>query len=389
MIELLTRRFIRDRENVKDPVVRRAYGTLCGAVGIALNILLFIGKFFAGTISGSIAITADAFNNLSDAGSSAVTLLGFRLAGKKPDPEHPFGHGRIEYISGLIVAGLILLMGVELVKTSVGKIFHPEAVDLTAVALVILAVSVAVKIYMGLYNRSVGKRISSPAMLATAKDSFSDAAATAAVLLATVVGKVTGLKIDGWVGLLVAGLILRAAWEAAQETLSPLLGQAPDDEFVRQIRNIVMSHEGILGIHDLVVHDYGPGRVMISLHAEVPAEGDILELHDVIDNAEMALQKELGCEAVIHMDPVVTGDGITSELRSQVARLVRAIHPEATIHDFRMVAGPTHTNLIFDAVVPYGGELTNAQVEQRIKEAVQTMDGNYYAVVKVENAYVR
>ena len=389
MIELLARRFIRDRENVKDPVVRRAYGTLCGAVGIALNILLFIGKFFAGTISGSIAITADAFNNLSDAGSSAVTLLGFRLAGKKPDPEHPFGHGRIEYISGLIVAGLILLMGVELVKTSVGKIFHPEAVDLTAVALVILAVSVAVKIYMGLYNRSVGKRIASPAMLATAKDSFSDAAATAAVLLATVVGKVTGLKIDGWVGLLVAGLILRAAWEAAQETLSPLLGQAPDDEFVRQIHDIVMAHEGILGIHDLVVHDYGPGRVMISLHAEVPAEGDILELHDVIDNAEMALQRELGCEAVIHMDPVVTGDGITTELRGQVAQLVSTIHPEATIHDFRMVAGPTHTNLIFDAVVPYGGELTNAQVEQRIKEAVRGMAGNYYAVVKVENAYVR
>lgn len=389
MIELLAKRFIRDRENVKDPTVRRAYGTLCGAVGIALNILLFIGKFFAGTISGSIAITADAFNNLSDAGSSAVTLLGFRLAGRKPDPEHPFGHGRIEYISGLIVAGLILLMGVELVKTSVGKIFHPEAVDLTAVALVILAVSVAVKIYMGLYNRSVGKRIASPAMLATAKDSFSDAAATAAVLLATVVGKVTGLKIDGWLGLLVAGLILRAAWEAAQETLSPLLGQAPDDEFVRQIHDIVMAHEGILGIHDLVVHDYGPGRVMISLHAEVPAEGDILELHDVIDNAEMALQRELGCEAVIHMDPVVTGDGITTELRGQVAQLVSTIHPEATIHDFRMVAGPTHTNLIFDAVVPYGGELTNAQVEQRIKEAVRGMAGNYYAVVKVENAYVR
>ena len=389
MIELLAKRFIRDRENLKDPAVRRAYGTLCGAVGIALNVLLFLGKFFAGTVSGSIAITADAFNNLSDAGSSAVTLLGFRLAGKKPDPEHPFGHGRIEYVSGLIVAGLILLMGVELVKTSVGKILHPEAVDLTAAALVILAVSVAVKIYMGLYNRAVGRRIDSPAMLATAKDSFSDAAATSAVLAATLVGKFTGLKIDGWVGLLVAGLILRAAWEAAQETLSPLLGQAPDDEFVRRIEDIVMGHEGVLGIHDLVVHDYGPGRVMISLHAEVPAEGDILELHDVIDNAEMALQKELGCEAVIHMDPVVTGDGITSELRSQVARLVRTIHPEATIHDFRMVAGPTHTNLIFDAVVPYGGELTNAQVEQRIKEAVQTMDGNYYAVVKVENAYVR
>ena len=313
MIELLAKRFIRDRENLKDPAVRRAYGTLCGAVGIALNVLLFLGKFFAGTVSGSIAITADAFNNLSDAGSSAVTLLGFRLAGKKPDPEHPFGHGRIEYVSGLIVAGLILLMGVELVKTSVGKILHPEAVDLTAAALVILAVSVAVKIYMGLYNRAVGRRIDSPAMLATAKDSFSDAAATSAVLAATLVGKFTGLKIDGWVGLLVAGLILRAAWEAAQETLSPLLGQAPDDEFVRRIEDIVMGHEGVLGIHDLVVHDYGPGRVMISLHAEVPAEGNILELHDVIDNAEMALQKELGCEAVIHMDPVVTGDGVTAE----------------------------------------------------------------------------
>lgn len=389
MIRWLIKRFIRDWENVKEPAVRRAYGTLCGTVGIVLNILLFLGKFFAGTVSGSIAITADAFNNLSDAGSSAVTLLGFRLAGKKPDPEHPFGHGRIEYVSGLIVAGLILLMGVELGKSSVEKILHPEAVDLTTIAVVILVISIAVKLYMGLYNRTIGKRIDSPAMLATAKDSFSDAAATSTVLIATVVGRTTGLKIDGWVGLLVALLILRTGWEAAKETLSPLLGQAPDDGFVKQINDIVMAHEGILGIHDLVVHDYGPGRVMVSLHAEVPAEGNILALHDVIDNAEMDLQQKLGCEAVIHMDPVVTGDGITPELRGQVAKLVRAIHPEATIHDFRMVAGPTHTNLIFDAVVPFGGDLTNDQVEQRIKEAVRGMDGNYYAVVKVENAYVR
>jgi len=389
MIRWLTKRFIRDHENVKDPAVRRAYGTLCGAVGIALNILLFLGKFFAGAVSGSIAITADAFNNLSDAGSSAVTLLGFRLAGRKPDPEHPFGHGRIEYLSGLVVAGLILLMGVELGKSSVEKILRPEAVELTAVAVVILVISVAVKLYMGLYNRSVGRKIDSPAMTATAKDSFSDAAATSAVLIATVVGRATGLKIDGWVGLLVALLILRTGWEAAGETLSPLLGQAPDDDFVRRIYDIVMAHQGILGIHDLVVHDYGPGRVMISLHAEVPAEGDILELHDVIDNAEMDLQQQLGCEAVIHMDPVVTDDGVTPELRGQVAELVHQIHPEATIHDFRMVAGPTHTNLIFDAVVPFGGDLTNAQAEQRIKDAVRSMEGNYYAVVKVENAYVR
>jgi cation diffusion facilitator family transporter len=389
MIGLLAKRFIRDRDNVKDPAVRRAYGTLCGAVGIALNVLLFLGKLFAGALTGSIAITADAFNNLSDAGSSAVTLLGFRLAGKKPDPEHPFGHGRIEYISGLVVAGLILLMGVELGKSSVEKILHPEAVELTAAAVVILAVSIAVKIYMGLYNRAVGRRIDSPAMLATARDSFSDAAATSAVLLATLVGKFTGLKIDGWVGLLVALLILRAGWEAARETLSPLLGQAPEDDFVRQIHDIVMSHEGILGIHDLVVHDYGPGRVMVSLHAEVPAEGDILALHDVIDNAEMALQRELGCEAVIHLDPVVTGDGVTQQLREKVAALVKTLCPEATIHDFRMVAGPTHTNLIFDAVIPFGAALTNAQAEQQIKDLVRSMEGNYFAVVKVENSYVR
>ncbi|MBE6990058.1 MAG: cation transporter [Ruminococcaceae bacterium] len=389
MIALLAKRLIRGAENVSDPVVRRAYGTLCGAVGIVLNLLLFLGKLLAGSLSGSIAITADAFNNLSDAGSSAVTLLGFRLAGRKPDPEHPFGHGRIEYVSGLVVAGMILLMGVELVKSSVGKILRPEDVTLAPLAVAILAVSVAVKLYMGLYNRSVGKSISSPAMLATARDSFSDAAATAAVLVATVLGKVTGLRIDGWVGLLVACLILRAAWQAAKETLSPLLGQAPDDGFVRQIQEIVMAHEGILGIHDLVVHDYGPGRVMISLHAEVPAEGNILELHDVIDNAEMALQRQLGCEAVIHMDPVVTGDGVTAELRERVAELVKNVDPHATIHDFRMVTGPTHTNLIFDAVVPYGSALTNAQAEERIRRLVRDMDGNYYAVVRVENAYVR
>jgi cation diffusion facilitator family transporter len=389
MISLLSRLLIKNHKDYENPQVRQSYGMLCGLVGICLNILLFAGKYFAGTLSGSIAIVADSFNNLSDAGSSLVTLLGFRLAGKKPDPEHPFGHGRIEYISGLVVAGLIVLMGVELAKSSVSKILHPEAVDLTAAAIVILAVSVAVKIYMGFYNRSVGRRIDSPAMLATAKDSFSDAAATSGVLLATVVGKVTGLKIDGWVGLVVALLILRAGWEAAKETLSPLLGQAPDDDFVRQIHDIVMAHEGILGIHDLVVHDYGPGRVMVSLHAEVPAEGDILALHDVIDNAEMDLQKELGCEAVIHLDPVVTGDGITPELREKVAKLVTTVCPEGTIHDFRMVSGPTHTNLIFDAVIPFGTEMTNAQAEQKIKDLVRQMDGNYFAVVKVENSYVR
>ena len=388
MIRLLSRWLIPDRDNVTSPAVRRAYGTLCGAVGIALNILLFIGKFFAGRLSGSIAVTADAFNNLSDAGSSAVTLLGFRLAGKKPDTDHPFGHGRIEYISGLIVAGLILLMGVELAKSSFDKILHPEAVTFSPLALVILAASVCVKLYMWLYNRGIGRQIKSAAMEATAMDSLSDTAATAAVLAAMLVGKWTGLAVDGYVGLLVALFILFSAYKAAKETLSPLLGQAPDPELVQEIRDTVLSHPPVLGVHDLVVHDYGPGRRIISLHAEVPADGQVLALHDVVDNIESELARRLHCEAVIHMDPVVVGDPVVTALREQVTTLVKIIDPRITIHDFRMVPGATHTNLIFDAVIPFDEQLTRPQVAQRICRLVEDMDGHYRAVVKIENSYV-
>lgn len=389
MITLLSRWFIRDRDHVTDPAVRRAYGQLCGLTGIGLNVLLFIGKFLAGTISGSIAITADAFNNLSDAGSSVITLLGFRLAGRKPDPEHPFGHGRIEYISGLIVSGLILLMGAELAKTSFDKILHPAAVDFSVIAMVILAVSILVKLYMSLYNRRIGKKINSAAMAATAADSISDAISTSAVLAAMLVAKFSGLMIDGYVGMIVAVLILISGVKAAKETIAPLLGQAPETEFVQQIERIVMSHPPICGIHDLVVHDYGPGRVMISLHAEVPAGGDILELHDVIDNAEIALRRELNCEAVIHMDPIVTDDGITSELRAKVSELVKTIDERITIHDFRIVPGNTHTNLIFDAVVPFDIGISAQEVSERISRLVSEMDSNYFAVVLVEHSYVK
>ena len=389
MITLLSRWFIRDRDHVTDPAVRRAYGQLCGLTGIGLNVLLFIGKFLAGTISGSIAITADAFNNLSDAGSSVITLLGFRLAGRKPDPEHPFGHGRIEYISGLIVSGLILLMGAELAKTSFDKILHPAAVDFSVIAMVILAVSILVKLYMSLYNRQIGKKINSAAMAATAADSISDAISTSAVLAAMLVAKFSGLMIDGYVGMIVAVLILISGVKAAKETIAPLLGQAPETEFVQQIERIVMSHPPICGIHDLVVHDYGPGRVMISLHAEVPASGDMLELHDVIDNAEIALRRELNCEAVIHMDPIVTDDGITSELRAKVSELVKTIDERITIHDFRIVPGNTHTNLIFDAVVPFDIGISAQEVSERISRLVSEMDSNYFAVVLVEHSYVK
>ena len=387
MIELLAKWFIHHRDNTADGAVRRAYGTLCGAVGIGLNVLLFMGKFFAGQLSGSIAVTADAFNNLSDAGSSAVTLLGFRLAGKKPDPDHPFGHGRIEYISGLIVAGLILLMGVELAKSSFDKILHPEEVTFSALALVILAVSVAVKLYMWHYNRRIGGKIRSAAMEATASDSLSDAAATSAVLLAMLIGRWTGLAVDGYVGMVVALFILFSAYKAAKETLSPLLGQAPDPELVQRIRDIVAEHDTVVGIHDLVVHDYGPGRQMVSLHAEVPASGDILQLHDVIDNIERELHEKLHVQAVIHMDPIVTDDETVDALRRQVAELVRQVEPRMTVHDLRVIRGTTHTNLVFDAVLPLDAAITPAEAGRRIREKVAELDGDYYAVVTVEHSF--
>ena len=388
MIEFLARVFIRHRDTLSPSALRQAYGQLCGAVGIGLNLLLFVGKLFAGTISGSIAITADAFNNLSDAGSSLVTLLGFRLAGRKPDPEHPFGHGRMEYISGLAVAGLILLMGVELGKSSLKKILSPEEIVSSPLVLAILAVSVAVKLYMFYYNRSIGRKIKSAAMSATATDSLSDAVSTTAVLIATLVGQLTGLNIDGWVGLLVALFILFSAYKAAKETLSPLLGQTPDPEFVERIEQIVLSYPEVLNVHDLIVHDYGPGRMMISLHAEVSADGDLLQLHDVIDNAEHRLKKELGCMAVIHMDPIITNDAHTDALRMAVAEKVKSIDPRLTIHDFRTVPGSTHTNLIFDVVVPYDVKLTADEVRRRIGALVKELDENYFAVVQIDNSYV-
>lgn len=386
MVTLLSRLLIRP-EGRDTAWLRKAYGVLCGAVGIFLNVLLFLGKLLAGSLAGSVAITADAFNNLSDAGSSAITLLGFQLAGQKADAHHPFGHGRVEYLSGLGVAVLILLMGWELLQSSLSKILHPAPVTASPLVIAILCVSIGVKLYMALYNWRLGKRLDSAAMRATATDSLCDSAATSAVLAATLVGHLTGKMIDGWAGLLVAGFILWSGAKAAKETIDPLLGIPPTREFVSRIRDLVMAHPQIIGIHDLIVHDYGPGRMMISLHAEVPANQDVLALHDEIDNVEKELREQLGCEAVIHMDPVVTDDGVTEETRRRVADLVRCIDDEITIHDFRMVAGPTHTNVIFDAVVPYHFRLSDQTVEEKIRTAVRTLDGSYYAVVRVERSY--
>ena len=390
MVTALARIFIKDHENVQNPVVRSAYGTLCSVLGIVLNIFLFAGKFFAGTISNSVSITADAFNNLSDAGSSVITLLGFKLAAQKPDPEHPFGHGRMEYLSGLVVSVAILLMGYELATSSIDKIIHPQAVEFSLLSAAILMVSIAVKLYMGLYNNSVGDKISSAAMKATGADCMSDCISTAVVLLAAVIGHFTGFVIDGWCGLLVSVLILRAGIEAAKDTIAPLLGQRPDEELVNSIYSLVMAHPEVSGVHDLVVHDYGPGRLMITLHAEVSSDGDILQIHDVIDNIEVELNECLNCEATIHMDPVAVNDEKINSIRSMViSRMAEMFGEDFSIHDFRMVEGPSHTNVIFDIVVPFGYKYSDTKVIEMIKENISAIENiDYRAVVKVDHSYI-
>ncbi|MCM1193258.1 MAG: cation diffusion facilitator family transporter [Butyrivibrio sp.] len=384
MVTLLSKFFIRNRENVKDPAVRQAYGILCGAVGIALNLLLFGGKFAAGLISGSIAITADAFNNLSDAGSSVITLIGFKIAGQKPDSDHPFGHGRFEYISGFLVSVIILLMGVELLRGSIVKIIRPEKPVFSPVILGILIVSVLVKGYMFLYNKRLGKKLNSAAMAATATDSLSDMLATAVVFLSTLVSRFTDFNADGWCGILVGLFICYAGFSAARDTVSPLLGQAPDPEFVQQIKDIVAAHKEVLGIHDLIVHNYGPGRVLISLHAEVPADGSIIELHEVIDNIEHELHNTLSCQAVIHMDPVRVGDKETERQKKMVEGILAEIEPALTMHDFHIACDRTHTSLIFDVVTPYGFRLSDTELVELIDRKVKAGHPDYHIAVDVD-----
>lgn len=387
MISLLAKLFIKDYTNVTDSKVREAYGVLCGGMGIALNILLFLGKFLAGTISGSIAITADAFNNLSDAGSSFITLIGFKLGSQKPDPEHPFGHGRMEYLSGLAVAVLIIVMALELFKSSFDKILHPEVLECSAVIVLILLASIAVKIYMAIYNHNVGKKIHSAAMGATAKDSMSDTIATTVVLISTIVGAIWGIPIDGYCGVLLSILIFMAGIGAIKDTVGPLLGTAPDKEFVERIEEIVMAHDIVKGMHDLVVHDYGPGRVMISLHAEVPHTEDILVIHDEIDNIEEELGDKLNCEAVIHMDPIIMDDEKVNEVKEYVRNIVCQVGEELNFHDFRMVSGNSHTNLIFDVVVPFKYRMSDEVIKKAIQEAIWVNYPRYNAVIHIDHTY--
>lgn len=385
MIKLLIRFFIPNSEQTDAPEVREKYGILSGIVGIFFNILLFFLKFFAGLLSGAISIIADAFNNLSDAGSSIITMIGFRISTQEADSDHPFGHGRSEYIAGLIVSIIILIMAFELIHSSFMKILHPEPVSFTPIVLLILAISILVKLYMYCYNTYISKKIASAALRATATDSFSDCLATSAVLLAMLVSHFLSVNIDGYCGILVGLFILWGGIQAARDTISPLLGQAPDPKFIQNIKSIVAQYPEVLGTHDLIVHDYGPGRRMISLHAEVPAKGDILKLHDTIDNIERRLQKELCCSAVIHMDPIMNDDAETLECQELVKGILAEIDASLTLHDFRIVKGPTHTNLIFDLVVPYQTPYSMDALKDAIKKKLQEKNAQYFAVIQIDH----
>ena len=374
-------------EDPRSPAVRRRCGVLSGGVGIALNLLLAAGKMLAGLLTASVAMTADGLNNLSDAATSVVTLFGFHLAGQAADADHPFGHGRIEYVAGLIVSMAILLMGLEVGRSSAQALFRGSQAAFSPAAVAILCAAILVKLWMFRFNRALGRAIDSAAMQAAAADSLSDALSTAVVLACTLAGRFLDVHVDGLAGLLVAAFILRTGWEAARDTLDPLLGRPMDPELAADIDRLVLSHDHILGIHDLVYHDYGPGRAMMSFHAEVPAGGDLLELHDIIDHIERELKEKHHIDTCIHMDPVVRDDR-TDALREQVAALAREVDPALTIHDFRITAGPRHTNLIFDVVVPYGFSLTDAQVRDQLTGKLRSLDSRYYAVIQVERSYV-
>ena len=388
MITLLARLFIKDRDKVADAAVRRAYGMLCSLTGIGLNVLLFLGKYLAGRLSGSIAMTADAFNNLSDAGSSVITLLGFRMAAKKPDPGHPFGHGRIEYLSGVAVSIIIIVVGVQLGLESIDKIMNPQPVDAGLLPMLVLVASICVKGYMFAYNRGIGRKINSPGMAATAMDSLSDSIATSVVLISMLLSRFAGVNADGWGGIAVACFIIFSGFKAAKETLSPLLGNPPDPQLVHDITNIVFSHSEVMNVHDLIVHDYGPGRLMVSLHAEVPGNGDIYALHDTIDTIEYELSSKLGCDAVIHMDPVSPDGTKTAHMRDELAEAAKSIDPRLSIHDFRIVDGPTHTNVIFDAVLPNDSKLTEEEAVAQLAALVHSLWQNSHPKVHIDRPLV-
>lgn len=388
MTNLLIKLFIKNYSDTKSPAIRSDYGIFSGVVGIILNVILCIIKIFASLLSGSVSIIADAVNNLSDAASSIISLVGFKMSTKPADKDHPFGHGRIEYISALLVSVAIIFMGYELLKASVLKLFKPTLISFNLITVIVLFVSVLIKLWLFLFNRKIAKTIESEAVSATAFDSLSDAAATFAVILGLLFFKFTNINIDAYMGILVSLLIFYAGYRAIREALAPLLGEGGSKKLAGEIEAIVLSHEAVIGIHDLVIHNYGAGKFMMSLHAEVSADSDILAAHDEIDLIEKQLSEHFNCTAVIHMDPIVTDNEEINRTKTFVSEAVSSINPDLSIHDFRMVTGPTHTNLIFDLVVPFDFKIPDEDILAAVKTLINQHNETYYVVATVEKSFI-
>lgn len=392
MTRWLIRLFIKDSEDTSKPAVRAAYGNLACVAGILCNLLLFAGKFTVGTLFGSVAIAADGMNNLSDAGSSVVSLIGFRLGARPADDKHPFGHARYEYLAGLAVSVMIMVIGVELLKESVAKLIHPTAVEFGLLTGAVLVASILLKVWISLFNRHIGNLIGSETLIATAADARNDVVSTSAVLVASLAASLTGIdRLDGLAGLAVAVFILYSGFGLVRDTLDPILGAAPDPALIRHIEEKVMTYPGVLGIHDLMLHDYGPGNRLVSFHVEMSAAADVLESHDVIDNIERDLAKEDGLTATIHYDPVVLDDPHANELRAFVKETAARLEPAAAIHDLRIVPGNSHTNVVFDCAVPpeylsardhRGTKLTTA-----LRNAVRERWPDHFCVIRLESNY--
>ena len=386
MTDLILRIFVRDHKNTEDPAVRDKCGRVAGAVGIVTNFLLFLMKIIVGTVFHSVSVTADAVNNLTDSGSSVVTLIGFKMAGKPADEKHPFGHARIEYLSGVIVSFIVIFLGLQLGMSSVEKIITPEENALTPVALIVLVISILAKLWQCLFYRKVGRMIKSESVEATSKDSRNDVIATSVVLLGAVITMLTGVNLDGYMGAAVALFIVFSGVQLTISTADPLLGQAPEGELVQTITEKMLSYPGIIGMHDLAVHNYGVGRCFASAHCEVDAKNDILVSHDLVDNIERDFSRDLGIHMVIHLDPVIVGDARTDALHRKVQSLVTALYPTVTIHDFRVIWGVTHSNIVFDAAVPFAVKDSDAVITQKLEAEIQKLDPDYRTVVTIDRS---
>lgn len=388
MTTLLLKLFVKDYKNTKNPEVRTKYGTLGSAVSIFINVLLSAFKYLVGAATASVAITADAINNLSDAASGIITLFSFKMAGRKPDKEHPFGHGRIEYVAALIVGFLVELMGYELIKSSVLKIMNPEAVNFSYGAAAVLIFSIFGKIWMGFFNKKLGTAINSPAMIAVASDSLSDTAATFISLVALVLSKFTSLPLDGYMGVVVSLFILKSGFDILKESISIILGKPPSKELVDELVETITSFEGILGIHDLVIHSYGETRIFGTVHIEFSADDDFLLAHETADTIEREIKDKFGIELVVHLDPIITNDERINHLHTMVKDELKSIDSVLSMHDFRVVDGPTRTNLIFDVVLPHDSNFSENEITDRLSERIRAIDKRYALVIMYDNDYI-